>query len=276
MKISSSNTVIRPDGTEKIRPFLPEAAIQAAAEWKEQPQLQTDKSWQTVFDSEPEEEAQDYYESTGMIAKAKKEAAIIVARASESAERLLADTRKQAEAMKTESAKQGYQEGYEQGSKEGKEQAERELREILDGQAGQFQKELREALTAIERAKERALSTYLNELKDCSLAVAEKVIHISLKSSGDVIKRMILAETEKLQKMAWVKIYMDKTDYEAVIQADADLLSELSHLSDNIKFIVMEREKSGSCIIEMPDEIVDISVDTQLENIKEILGTVHV
>lgn len=276
MKISSSNTVIRPDGTEKIRPFLPEAAIQAAAEWKEQPQLQTDNSWQTVFDSEPDEEELDYYESTGIIAKAKKEAAIIVARASESAEKLLADTRKQAEAMKTESAKQGYQEGYEQGSREGKEQAERELREILDGQAGQFQKELREALTAIERAKERALSSYLNELKDCSLAVAEKVIHISLKSSGDVIKRMILAETEKLQKMAWVKIYMDKTDYEAVIQADADLLGELSHLSDNIKFIVMEREKSGSCIIEMPDEIVDISVDTQLENIKEILGTVHV
>lgn len=276
MKTSSSKTVIRPEGTARVRPFLPEAAIQAAAEWREQPQIQQEGAWKTVFESEPDDEALDYQESTGMIAKAKQEAALIMARASENAEKLLSDARKQAEAMKTESAKQGYQEGYEQGSTEGKEQAERELREILNRQSDQFQSELSEALTAIGRAKEKALSSYLNELKDCSLAVAEKVIHISLKSSGEVIKRMILAETEKLPKLAWVKIYMDKTDYEAVIQTDADLLSELSRLSDNIKFIVMEREKSGSCIIEMPDEIVDISVDTQLENIKEILGTVHV
>ena len=132
------------------------------------------------------------------------------------------------------------------------------------------------ALAAVEEAKERSLQKYLEELKDVAVAVAEKVIHISLKSSGDVIKRMIVAETEKLKKMAWVKVYMERTDYKAMIEADADVINELSRLSDNVKFIVMEKGKSGNCIIEMPEEIVDISVDSQMENIKSILGAIKV
>ena len=61
-----------------------------------------------------------------------------------------------------------------------------------------------------------------------------------------------------------------------VLEADADIIDELSHLSDNIKFIVMDKEDNGSCIIEMPEEIVDVSVNTQMENIKDILENVRV
>ena len=82
--------------------------------------------------------------------------------------------------------------------------------------------------------------------------------------------------TEKLKKTAWVKIYIDKCDYDMMMKADADILDELSHLSDNIKFIVMDKEERGNCIIEMPEEIVDVSVNTQIENIKDILENVRV
>jgi len=69
---------------------------------------------------------------------------------------------------------------------------------------------------------------------------------------------------------------MEKTDYEMMLETDADVIGELSRLSDNIKFIVMDKENSSNCIIEMPDEIIDISVDTQLENIKEILQNIGI
>lgn len=110
---------------------------------------------------------------------------------------------------------------------------------------------------------------------DIAVAVAEKVIHISLRSSGSVISRMIEAETEKLQKMDWVKIYMEKEDYETMVQADGHLAEKLSRLSDNVKFIVMEDGKCGSCIIEMPDGIIDMSVDTQLENIHRLVDNAN-
>ena len=137
-----------------------------------------------------------------------------------------------------------------------------------------LEREIRQAVESVKEAKKRCLNTYLDELKDCAIAVAEKVIHISLKSSGEVIRQMIIAATEKLDKSAWVKIYIDRTDYEMLMQADSDLLSELSHLSDNIKFVVMDQEEEGSCIIERPDEILDLSVNSQIENIKDILANV--
>ena len=65
-------------------------------------------------------------------------------------------------------------------------------------------------------------------------------------------------------------------DYDMMMAADADVLEELSHLSDNIKFIVMDKEEDGSCIIEMPEEIVDISVNTQIENIRDILENIRI
>ena len=79
----------------------------------------------------------------------------------------------------------------------------------------------------INKEKEKCLREYLEELKDIAVAVAEKVIHISLRSSGSVISRMIEAETEKLQKMDWVKIYMEKEDYETMVQADGHLAEKL-------------------------------------------------
>ena len=56
---------------------------------------------------------------------------------------------------------------------------------------------MEQAMASIGQAKEKSLRNYLEELKDCSVAIAEKVIHISLRSSGEVIKRMLVAETEK-------------------------------------------------------------------------------
>ena len=135
---------------------------------------------------------------------------------------------------------------------------------------------MRKALDAVDTARKNCLHTYLEELKDCAIAIGEKVIHISLRSSGEVIKQMIISATEKLKKTAWVKIYMDKYDYDMMMEADAGVIDELSHLSDNIKFIVMDKEDRGSCIIEMPEEIVDVSVNTQIENIKDILENVRI
>ena len=66
-----------------------------------------------------------------------------------------------------------------------------------------------------------------------------------------------------------------KEDYETMVQADGHLAEKLSRLSDNVKFIVMEDGKCGSCIIEMPDGIIDMSVDTQLENIHRLVDNAN-
>ncbi len=218
----------------------------------------------------PEETIED-----SILSEAQAEAEKIRQEAERLVEQLRDEAKEEIELRKREAAEQGYQEGYAQGLEEGRQKAIEEYGAQLKEQLAGFQRDMERALASAERAKEESLNKYLDELKNCAIAVGEKVIHISLKSSGDVIRRMILSETEKLKKTAWVKIYMEKTDYEMMMKGDADMIGELSRLSDNVKFVVMNKDKSGRCIIEMPDQVVDVSVDTQLENIREVLENVR-
>ena len=116
------------------------------------------------------------------------------------------------------------------------------------------------------------LEEHLQDLKEIALAIGEKIVRISLRTNSDGVERMILASTEKLKKSAWAKIYIDDAQDSKRIQTDAKFLQELSYLSDHIKIVMMDGMEPGTCIIERPDEIIDISVGTQLENIREIMN----
>lgn len=102
------------------------------------------------------------------------------------------------------------------------------------------------------------------------------MIQTSIRSSEEIVKRMILRATEKLKKRQWAKIYVTKCNTEVNMEVDAEFLESLSHLSDNLKIITMNNGEEGTCIIELPDEVIDASVGTQLENIKDILNNVRV
>ena len=200
-----------------------------------------------------------------MLEDARQEAALV-----------LEDARLEAQKIQEAARENGYREGYERGNEEGRSAAAALYHKDYERQLLIFREDMQRALKSVETAKEKCLRNYLDELKDCAIAIGEKVIQISLRSSGEVIRQMIISATEKLKKTAWVKIYIDKCDYDMMMEADADIIDELSRLSDNIKFVVMDKEDSGSCIIEMPEEIVDVSVGTQIENIRDILENVRV
>lgn len=232
------------------------------------------KMVQREVQEEAEEEKPDPEKE--LLEKWKEEAARTLEDARQEAARILEEATAKADMEKASAREAGLREGYEAGYLEGREKAEKECKGEFQDMIASFREDMRQALSSVEKAKESCLHKYLDELKDCAVAVGEKVIHISLRSSGEVIKQMIIAATEKLKKTAWVKIYIDKCDYDMMMEADADILDELSHLSDNIKFIVMDKEDRGNCIIEMPEEIIDVSVNTQMENIKDILENVRV
>ncbi|MDO4710749.1 MAG: FliH/SctL family protein [Peptostreptococcaceae bacterium] len=195
----------------------------------------------------------------------------------EKASEILKNAEREAERLRTGSSRRGYEEGYEKGHSEGSDQGfEEALRQGLRRIKSDNQEildELKRIVDRTEAKKQEILKKYQEDLKDLAIAVAEKVVHVSLKSSGDIIKRMILSATEGLQTREWAKIYIAKTDSQVLLQGDTDLLGSLSSLSDHIKIIVMEEEASGTCIIELPDKVLDASVNTQMENIREILSS---
>ena len=82
---------------------------------------------------------------------------------------------------------------------------------------------------------------------------------------------MIASAAGELEKKEWAKVYVSKYDMDVMIEGDVEFLNTLSDLSSNVKIIKMENEEQGTCILELPDEIVDLSVNTQMANIRELL-----
>lgn len=188
------------------------------------------------------------------------------------AKEILDEARQQAEKLRQEAVEEGRKEGYETGREEGRRQAYEEHETAFRREMDSFKNEIASYVEQMDYAKEKVLEEHLEELKDISLAVAEKIMKVSLKNSSEIIKRMILEATDKLKRTAWVKVYVGREEAGMELRGDRELLSELAKISDNVKIVMMEEAEEGTCIIEMPNEIIDASIATQIENVKDILN----
>lgn len=200
--------------------------------------------------------------------QAGEEAEKICTEAEEKAEKIRTEARQEAEKICAEAQKEGYDAGFEEGYQKAYEDHMAEMDRLKE----EFQTAIRTTIEDVTKEKDKILDKYMDDLKKVALTIAEKVIQTSLKSSGEIIKRMIVTAAGKLKKTQWVKIYVSQKDAGMMIQGDVGLLNELSHISGNIKIISMDHAEDGACIIELPEEIIDVSVNTQLENIKGILN----
>ena len=162
--------------------------------------------------------------------------------------------------------------GYRQGYGEGLRQARVEGAAQIEEHRKQEAERIRSFLEQAAAARDSLLEQAQNELCELSLAVAEKVIHISLRTSRDVIARMIQVATEKLKRREWVHIYVGGYEARDLAQITPELTTALAGLSEHIKIIPMSDDELGACIIEMPDEIIDASASTQLNNIRDVLS----
>ena len=220
-------------------------------------------------EAEPEESA---------ITFAQVQAEAILAEARQNAERILDQAREEADQRAEEvfakARENGYQDGYVAGMAQASQEAALAAEEAVqkrEEQARQLEEEVHHFLERAGAALDRQMDESVADLRDLAMAVAEKVVCVSLKSSADVICRMIQTAIDKKKKKEWVHIYIAECDAKRLSQLPGSLTNALSALSDRVRIIPMAGDQSGTCIIEMPDEIVDASSDTQLNNLRTIL-----
>lgn len=247
--------VKEPEKREGIKPF------DFFAGFKIDEQEQADTALEETEALEEEEPVDVSGAENAILEEARKKAAQIIN-----------DAREQAEYLR----EQGYSEGRETGHEDGFNKAYKEQKKIYEEEIRTLQENMADAIKEVSVEKDKLLEQYIDDLKRISLAVAEKIIQTSLQSSGDIVKRMILTATDKMRKKQWAKIYITKCETGISMEVDTEFLDALAHLSDNIKIVTMDNGEPGTCIIELPDEIIDASVGTQLENIKDILNNVRV
>lgn len=199
-------------------------------------------------------------QAEAILADAEKEAQEIL-------EKAVADAQAELEQLRKVAREDGYNMGFAQGIAEGRKEAREELEEKAAAQEREVQAFLKEAV----RARDRLLEDSKEDLKELALAIAEKVIRVSLRSSSGILIRMIESATAKRRRCEWVQIYIADCDARASAETIPELTQALSRLSERVRIIPMADDESGTCIIEMPDEIIDASVSTQMDTLRGIV-----
>lgn len=199
-------------------------------------------------------------QAEAILAQAEKEAQELKEKAIEEAQAELEQLHKNAR-------EEGYNMGFAQGVAEGRLEAKQKLEEMAAAQERDVQEFMKEAV----RARDRILEDSKDDLKELALAIAEKVIRVSLRSSSGILIRMIESATAKRRRCEWVQVYIADCDARASAETIPELTQALSRLSDRVRVIPMADDESGTCIIEMPDEIIDASVSTQMDTLRSIV-----
>lgn len=202
---------------------------------------------------------------------AQLQAELILNKAREEAEELLAQARERVlaeqEEIRAGARDEGYRDGYAQGTAKAMSDAVRDR----EATAARLEKEVKAFLEKASLAREEMILQSRDELVELCLAIAEKVVRVSLKSSSEVIVRMIQTATERMKRQEWVHIYISGCDVRQLSKISPALTTTLGALSQHIKIIPMGDGEDGTCIVETPEEIVDASVSTQMSNVRDVI-----
>ena len=241
----------------------PEEAVEAEAGTEPVEQDEAEPS-----EAEPDKTAP---EEPNPVSYAQIQAEKILEEARAEAEKITKKASRDAEAQAKKAYSAAREDGFREGYADGMTQAVQEGRLHNEEQARLMEEEVNSFLEKAGRELDKHLDSFVPDLRDLAMAVAEKIICVSLKSSADVISRMIQTAIDKRKRREWAHIYIAECDAKRLTQMPASLTAALTALSDRVRIIPMTDDESGTCIIEMPDEIIDASAATQMHNLRTIL-----
>ena len=194
------------------------------------------------------------------------------------AEKILGDARQEAqrhaEMLYEDARRNGWETGHAEGVSQGSAQALEENRRVCEEKIKALSEEVAQFLERANAALDRQMDENIGELRKLAIAVAEKVIAVSLRSSSEVIGRMIQAAVDKRKRREWVRIHIAECDAKRMARLSPALTAALASLSSQVRIIPMADDEPGTCIIEMPDEIIDASAATQIHNIRSMLADI--
>ena len=194
------------------------------------------------------------------------------------AEKILGDARQEAqrhaEMLYEDARRNGWETGHAEGVSQGSAQALEENRRVCEEKIKARSEEVAQFLERANAALDRQMDENIGELRELAIAVAEKVIAVSLRSSSEVIGRMIQAAVDKRKRREWVRIHIAECDAKRMARLSPALTAALASLSSQVRIIPMADDEPGTCIIEMPDEIIDASAATQIHNIRSMLADI--
>ncbi len=168
----------------------------------------------------------------------------------------------EAESMRSQAYSEGWQEGYVQGKQAGREEADKELQEATQA--------LAEALEKVNSLRSSLLRQNKQDMVRLVLTISEQVIQAEVRTREDIIQQAVEKAIQSAVQSEECRIKVNPRDMEVVQEKKPLFLASVSGLKD----IVFEAEESvtpGGCIVESEQGMVDATIETQLEKIREQL-----
>lgn len=205
----------------------------------------------------------------------------IIAEAKEKAEKIIKDADeykilkeyeiRQLSAEERDSAfKKGYNDGLEKGIYAGKKEALAKVEDEYSRKREDLVEEITSKIFEIDRKKQDILDKYEKDLILLAINMAEKILKNKLNIDEDTIKPMILDAIDNYKNEEWVNIYLNEDDY-ITISTDHELMDILNSSAEKVKIEAVHEATSCKLIIETKDTLIDASIDTQLNNMKDSL-----
>lgn len=183
--------------------------------------------------------------------------------AQNSADLIVARAHEQAAAILEETRNNGYLEGFNNGY----EQARGEFRDENQPEADRLQA-LIERITEFEQDQ---LRNNEQDLVRLVMAVAAKVLHQELDAKPELLVSMLREIVEEHRREDFIKITISKELAPIKVKASKTLADLISGLGANIVVGFDGDMKQGECLVETSKGFTDLSIDTQLNNIAELL-----
>lgn len=193
-----------------------------------------------------------------IIMNAKEEGKKIIEKAREEADNYLEDTYIKSKEIIEESRQAGYEEGFRKGYHEGKKVAQKIIEE-----ANQIKSEY------LKKRKTLVMDIE-NEVMQLVIRTCEKIINTKLDEDREAIISIVGKGLNSLSVYENVTIRVSKEDYD-LVEMSKDKILAMASLIDEISIKVDNSFKKGDCMIETSNGSVDVSITTQINEMKELI-----
>ena len=206
-----------------------------------------------------------------LIQQAQKQAEEIMIQGYEAVEKLkqamTEDMTKQCLLEKNKAYDEGMRQGYEDGYAQGYEKAAIDCRQ----ENLEVAEQLNHCFSEFEAKKQALIEENIDNLKYLALDIATKVIYDTVTLDPDCFLPMIKTALEGMRDYKWVEIYISSEEKAFGVALDSKVADMLPQHSNYVRVKQKDDLPKGSCIIQTDVGVVDASLHTQLEQVKNAL-----
>lgn len=161
--------------------------------------------------------------------------------------------------------KEGYQEGYDLGFIEGKQASEEKYNKLIT--------QINDLVDVTTKDYHTTLEQSEHIIVDLAIKTSEKIIKDKIVEDSKVFLEIVTEAIKEIKDQSIISIYLHPNNYELLMKQKEELVNALDG-DTKLSIYVDQKMVENECLIEHPFGQIDASIDTQLQQIREVLHQV--